>query len=165
MKQLGKQSCTCVQGYDINTGDVRGDNYTQQATPSERKRVWEIFKAIEDKSSEQWNATPRGDEGARARIRELAREQRHEETLKVVRHWQSIKQAKQQGSHSSAAAEVDTSAVQSSPTPQHAPAQATTAPQHPPLPHAHATRQTTWPGKGLCPGECLAKHIGDIINA
>jgi hypothetical protein len=21
------------------------------------------------------------------------------------------------------------------------------------------------PGKGLCPGECLAKHIGDIINA
>jgi hypothetical protein len=123
MKKLGKQSCACIQGYDINTGTAKGDNYTQQATPSERKRVWEIFKAIEDKSSEQWNATPRSDVGARARIRELAREQRYEETLKVVRHWQSIKQAKQQGSHSSAAAEVDTSAVQQPPTAQQAPVQ------------------------------------------
>jgi hypothetical protein len=100
--------------------------------------VWEIFKAIEDKSSEQWNATPRGDVSARARIRELAREQRYEETLKVVRHWQSIKQAKQQGSHSSVAAEVDTSAVQQPPTPQQAPVQAATVPPAPSL-----TRDTT----------------------
>jgi hypothetical protein len=68
MKKLGKQACACIQGYDINTGDAKGENYTQQATPSARKRVWEMFKVIEDKSKDQWNATPKGDEGARARV-------------------------------------------------------------------------------------------------
>ena len=131
MKKLGKQSCACVQGYDINTGDARGDDYTQQATPSERKRVWKIFKAIEDESSEQWNATPRSDVGARERIRQLAREQRYEEKLKVIRHWQSIKQAKQQGGRSSASSEVDTSAVQRPPAPQQVPVQAATVPPAP----------------------------------
>jgi hypothetical protein len=103
--------------------------------------VWDIFKAIEDKSSKEWNSV-QGDEGARTRIRQLAREQRYEETLKVIRHWQSIKQAKHQGSHSSASAEVDTIAQFSRPPRRNK--HRSRLPQYPPLTHPRAALRTTW---------------------
>jgi hypothetical protein len=44
MKKLNKHSCACIGGYDINTGAAKGEDYTHQSTPSERQRVWNIFK-------------------------------------------------------------------------------------------------------------------------
>jgi hypothetical protein len=60
MKKLNKHSCACIGGYDINTGNAKGEDYTQQATPSERQQIWNLFKVIE--------VCARGDAGNRWHI-------------------------------------------------------------------------------------------------
>jgi hypothetical protein len=89
MAKLKKKFCACIAGYDIRNGEQRGEDFSAQATPAERRRVWnelskmEAARVKEDAlEGSNWKLNGRKYMDLKYKLKS-----------DTIKHWQSIKHA------------------------------------------------------------------------
>jgi hypothetical protein len=91
-KKLGKSVCKCIGGYSMETGEMEHEDFTAQATPSQRQKIYKDLKALEDAKEKAC----RGVTGEKLReLRVECSEKKREYKLNVFKHWQERKHAAQ----------------------------------------------------------------------
>ena len=84
-KELGKKGCSCTDGYCMVTGEMVHEDFSVQATPSQRRKIYKDLKATEDAKE----VACKGVTGEKLReIRVACTEKKREYKLNVFKHWQ-----------------------------------------------------------------------------
>jgi hypothetical protein len=90
--KLGKEVCPCIGGYNMETGEMEHEDFTAQATPSQRRKIYKDLKALEDAKEEAC----KGVAGEKLReIRVACTTKKREYKLNLFKHWQERKHAAQ----------------------------------------------------------------------
>jgi hypothetical protein len=89
MAKLKKKFCACIAGYDIRNGEQRGEDFSAQATPAERRRVWNELSKLEAARVKEdalegsnWKLNGRKYMDLKYKLKS-----------DTIKHWQSIKHA------------------------------------------------------------------------
>jgi hypothetical protein len=90
-KKLNKSVCNCIGGYVLATGQQKNEDYTAQATPQERRKVYSDLKAMDQAKEKACEGL--ADYDALREIRVVYSEKRRQYKLAVIKRWQSQKQA------------------------------------------------------------------------